>query len=574
MLTSGSSRLWLLTLLGALVAAASAAPGASAATQRYASPNGSGTDCSAAIPCTIREAVENADTYDEVIVGAGDYPLTATLSPKSAHVTIHGVAGNARPRLLLSGANHPELSLSYATLRYVEIDQAEPTRAFWVWKTNVDQTVVRGAGYQCTAEIRDSTVRNSLFIAPSMNVGATVCTSANGSYAGSTYRNVTAIAKGGGNGVAIMAHALGPAGYANIKATNVIADAPGSGFKALTDSSGAHATITVNNSNFQSQGAVGTNAAIISGGGNQSAWPKFVNAAADDYRQATASPTIDAGLDEFLNGDFDLDGDPRHIGSNADIGADEYFVAPTAATGPASVVTDQSATLTGSVNPNGASTAYWFEYGPTSAYGRTTLSVDAGSGTGGIATTTTVVGLSPATTYHYRLVATNGGVTTEGADKTLTTASPPATAPSSPTTTSPSPATPSTPSTPSTPPAPAAMPAFAGVKLVSSKLSFGGRFVTLKLSCPAGTIGRCSGRTKLAARRRATSGAASTVVLGRAPFSIAAGRQAKVKVRVSRAGRRLLGRVRRLRGTDVNAARDGAGRLKTTVAAVTIRRQR
>jgi hypothetical protein len=118
------------------------------------------------------------------------------------------------------------------------------------------------------------------------------------------------------------------------------------------------------------------------------------------------------------------------------------------------------------------------------------------------------------------------------------------------------------------------MPAFAGVKLVSSKLSFGGRFVTLKLSCPAGTIGRCSGRTKLAARRRATSGAASTVVLGRAPFSIAAGRQAKVKVRVSRAGRRLLGRVRRLRGTDVNAARDGAGRLKTTVAAVTIRRQR
>jgi hypothetical protein len=125
--------------------------------------------------------------------------------------------------------------------------------------------------------------------------------------------------------------------------------------------------------------------------------------------------------------------------------------------------------------------------------------------------------------------------------------------------------------TPTTPPS-AAM--FAGVRLVSTKLTTSGRFITLRISCPAGTVGRCSGRTKLTARRRRTSSrAATTVVLGRAPFSIGPGKQARVRVRVSKAGRQLLSTRRRLRAKDTNAAHDGAGRSKGTVAAVTIRRR-
>jgi hypothetical protein len=46
---------------------------------------------------------------------------------------------------------------------------------------------------------------------------------------------------------------------------------------------------------------------------------------------------------------------------------------------------------------------------------------------------------------------------------------------------------------------------------------------------------------------------------------------AKIRVRVSRAGRRLLHGARPLRGKDTNAARNGAGQSKTTAAAVTIR---
>jgi hypothetical protein len=113
--------------------------------------------------------------------------------------------------------------------------------------------------------------------------------------------------------------------------------------------------------------------------------------------------------------------------------------------------------------------------------------------------------------------------------------------------------------------------AFAGVRLVSTRLTFAGRFIALKLSCPAGTVGRCTGRTTLTARPRRTS--ARRVTLGRASFAISAGSQARVRVRVTRAGRRLLGSAPRRRGRAVNAARDGAGRSRITRAAVTIRRR-
>jgi hypothetical protein len=114
---------------------------------------------------------------------------------------------------------------------------------------------------------------------------------------------------------------------------------------------------------------------------------------------------------------------------------------------------------------------------------------------------------------------------------------------------------------------------FAGVKLVSTALTLKRGLVTVKLSCPAATAGRCTGRTKLTARRkRAGSSAVATVKLGRARFSIAAGGQKKLKVRVSRAGRRMFAHKRRLRGWAASAAHDAAGLSKTTSSRVTIRK--
>lgn len=107
--------------------------------------------------------------------------------------------------------------------------------------------------------------------------------------------------------------------------------------------------------------------------------------------------------------------------------------------------------------------------------------------------------------------------------------------------------------------------AFAGAKLVSSRLHSGGRFVTLRLRCPAGTIGRCAGRTRLTARREAV-----VVGVGNARFASAPGRQTSIRIRMSAAGRRLFGAVRRLGATATTAAHDTAGRSRTTAAAVTI----
>jgi hypothetical protein len=100
--------------------------------------------------------------------------------------------------------------------------------------------------------------------------------------------------------------------------------------------------------------------------------------------------------------------------------------APTATTGSATNVGGSTATVNGTVNPQGQATAYHFEYGMTNAYGAQTASVNAGSGTAAVAASAHLAGLAASTTYHFRLVAVNGGGTTMGGDQTLKTTAPPA----------------------------------------------------------------------------------------------------------------------------------------------------
>jgi hypothetical protein len=87
----------------------------------------------------------------------------------------------------------------------------------------------------------------------------------------------------------------------------------------------------------------------------------------------------------------------------------------------ASQVTITTATLTGKVNPDGAPTTYYFQYGTTTAYGSRTPSAGAGAGTAAVGATAPIAGLGPNTKYHYRLVAHNRVGTTIGGDRTLTT---------------------------------------------------------------------------------------------------------------------------------------------------------
>src|SRR6266540_2032929 len=98
---------------------------------------------------------------------------------------------------------------------------------------------------------------------------------------------------------------------------------------------------------------------------------------------------------------------------------------PDATTGSATNVGQTTATIAGTVDPQGSATTYHFEYGTSTSYGLQTGEQDAGSGTGGVDVHADLTGLTSDTTYHYRLVATNAAGVTRGADKTLRTAQPP-----------------------------------------------------------------------------------------------------------------------------------------------------
>jgi hypothetical protein len=94
---------------------------------------------------------------------------------------------------------------------------------------------------------------------------------------------------------------------------------------------------------------------------------------------------------------------------------------PTATTGRATGVTYSSATVHGSVNPEGQQTNYVFQYGTSRSYGaQTPLSV-AGSGTGSVSVSQTIAGLQPLTTYHYRILASGPDGSATGSDRTFTT---------------------------------------------------------------------------------------------------------------------------------------------------------
>jgi hypothetical protein len=96
-------------------------------------------------------------------------------------------------------------------------------------------------------------------------------------------------------------------------------------------------------------------------------------------------------------------------------------VKPGVATGAATAVTYQSATLTGTVNPKGQTTIYFFQFGTTAKLGGQSAPVSLTAGTAGVAATGPVGGLKPQTKYFYRLVAVNATGTTLGAEKAFAT---------------------------------------------------------------------------------------------------------------------------------------------------------
>ena len=109
-------------------------------------------------------------------------------------------------------------------------------------------------------------------------------------------------------------------------------------------------------------------------------------------------------------------------------GTDRTFTTLTA-TGPPVVITNAasliasfSATLNGSVDPHGLPTTVYFQYGTTTSYGLTTAP-QSKTGNTYQNVTANISGLTASTTYHFRMVATNGAGTRYGSDRTFRTLS-------------------------------------------------------------------------------------------------------------------------------------------------------
>jgi hypothetical protein len=107
-------------------------------------------------------------------------------------------------------------------------------------------------------------------------------------------------------------------------------------------------------------------------------------------------------------------------------GAAAIAAAPIAITGPVSAVGPTSATVSGTVNPGGQATTWYVEYGTSTNYGSQSSSASVGSGSANVAVSRALSGLTSGTTYHYRVVATNGAGTSRGADGIFTTSAAPA----------------------------------------------------------------------------------------------------------------------------------------------------
>jgi subtilase family serine protease len=305
--------------------------------------------------------------------------------------------------------------------------------------------------------------------------------------------------------------------------------------------------------------------ALLGGGAS----PSFAYANTSSFNDVSSGHNGTCGGSYLCTAVAGYDG-PTGLGTPK--GTSPVGARPTVATRSATSVLDTTATLNGSVDPNGSATTYRFEYGTTIAYGSQSPVSDgsAGSGSSASPVSTGLSGLTPGTTYHYRLVATNTAGTTNGADQSFTTvAKPPATIDIS-LVTSGLPA-----GSPSTGSVATATSLLAPTLVVprqrrSSVLRHGLR---ISIRCPAGCSIAASLLADAKAANRLHLGGHKPVVIGRAHRALGAPGTVKVVLRLTRRAHAALAQLRsvRLRVKVVVTDANGARHLLTR--RVTIRRQ-
>ncbi len=325
------------------------ASSSAAAAQRFASPTGAGTTCTQASPCPLNTAITGASAGDEVILisNGTSYALGTSSILVPAGVEVHGEDGQPRPLIEASAGSAPlNPGGANVRLRHLNIQNTGPAVnvSFGAVVRDV-RAVSSNAGTWACLFGTSGTLTDALCIATSPTNSAGTGTNF-GNAINVTLRNVTAV--GGANGLSFGVSA--DSAPSTVDAKNVIAIGPVD-VRAFASTPSSIA-INMAHSNYDTTAATGTGSATVTTAGtgsNQTAAPAFVNAAAGDYRQASGSPTIDAGTLDPQNGPVDLDGESRDQGLVPDIGADEFTNSPpTASSDSVTVAEDAAATA---VNP-------------------------------------------------------------------------------------------------------------------------------------------------------------------------------------------------------------------------------
>lgn len=175
--------------------------------------------------------------------------------------------------------------------------------------------------------------------------------------------------------------------------------------------------------------------ALVGAAADGPSWA-YSNASSLNDPTGGSNGTCSASISYICNGGSGYDG-PTGVGSisgAAAVGA-PGIAGPGTNGGYSQLVTSNSAQLQGGIYPNGQDTTYWWEYGTTTSYGQEASATnnDIGFGTAPVSVTDTLSGLSPGTTYHYRLDAQNQSGTEYGYDYTFTTPATTSSSPSNPT---------------------------------------------------------------------------------------------------------------------------------------------
>jgi hypothetical protein len=322
---------------------------AAAATTRYASPTGGTAPCLETSPCSIENALSNAEGLefgDTVLLAPGTYHPAGELKVERSFITVAGEPGKPKPLIEAAG----ERGLFFqntGTIHDVRIHSTTATIYALVLigaESVIERVESTGEAFRgCSigrVVMRDSVCSATPSLGGGEGIEMFVAGSAPESFEASL-SNVTAI--GGNVGIFVGAN---DHSTVILHGTNVIAsgeetaDVEGSAVAATSA-----VAVDLSHSNFEAIAAEGAGAITItspSAAGNQTAAPVFVDEAGGDYREQATSPTRLAGdLAAVLPGELDLAGNPRTTNCagtvGVDIGAFQYECPPPVDPGPPGV---------------------------------------------------------------------------------------------------------------------------------------------------------------------------------------------------------------------------------------------